>query len=83
MSLKKNYPEYHHQDSSIGHSSLYSPSQEKQLTSIYKQDTIERLLEHGMRLKHFPVPKRPRWTTLEGEEEQLNADHMALPLRQF
>ena len=48
-------------------SNIAPHSQEEQLTTIYGQDTMERILEHEGEVETPRVPQRPRQTTLEGK----------------
>lgn len=80
--FKNNYPRVPSPNGPIGHSWLHFPSQEKQLTTIYKQDTADRLLEHGDEAETFPCTVETKMDCIRRGREQVHTDHMALPLGQ-
>ena len=60
-------------------SNIAPHSQEEQLTTIYGQDTMERILEHEGEVETPRVPQRPRQTTLEGKRSGCMWPHCPSP----
>lgn len=65
----------YHQDDKIGH---HSSLQEKQLTSIQVQDTIEIILECKVRLKH-PLHLRSHDRPLKSNSSSYTLTELPLP----